>query len=169
MRWMWVDRFISLKKGSYAKAIKNVTLAEEHLHYYSPHYPMMPAPLMLESMAQTAGVLAGYTNDFRHEVILAKVERATFGEPVVPGDQMMVEAELLEAREEGFRLHCRCTVDGREVAAATIMFVNLDRSKVDVAPEGKNFVFTEELVELLRINEAVETETSKTGEARPSR
>jgi 3-hydroxyacyl-[acyl-carrier-protein] dehydratase len=158
MRWMWVDRFLALKKGAYAKAVKNVTLAEEHLHDYSPYYPMMPAPLIIESMAQTGGVLAGYSDDFRHEVILAKIEEASFADPVVPGDQIIIEARLLESREEGCRVGCRCSVDGREVASATIMFVNLDRSKVASAPEG-NFVFTEELVQLLRISEAAEAET----------
>ncbi len=157
MRWMWVDRFLSLKKGAFAKAVKNVTLAEEHLHDFSPYYPRMPAALVIESMAQTAGVLAGYTDDWKHEVILAKIERATFGDPVLPGDQMLVEAELLGVREEGSRLGCRCTVDGREVATATIMFVNLDRSKLVSAPEG-NFVFTEDLMQLLRISEAIEVE-----------
>ncbi len=162
MRWMWIDRFVTLKKGSYAKAIKNVTMAEEHLHDYSPYYPMMPAPLMIESMAQTGGVLAGYSDDFQHDVILAKIERATFADPVVPGDQMVVEAELLESRDEGSRLGCRCTVNGREVAAATIMFVNLSRDKAAApVPEG-NFVFTEELQQLLRIDEAIEA-----GGARP--
>jgi 3-hydroxyacyl-[acyl-carrier-protein] dehydratase len=158
MRWMWVDRFLTLQKGVYARAVKNVTLAEEHLHDYSPYYPMMPAPLMIESMAQTGGVLAGYSNDFRHEVILAKIEEAAFGNPVVPGDQVTVEARLLESREEGCRVACRCSVDGEEVASATIMFVNLDRSKIASAPKG-NFVFTEELVQLLRINEAAEAQT----------
>jgi 3-hydroxymyristoyl/3-hydroxydecanoyl-(acyl carrier protein) dehydratase len=110
---------------------------------------------MIESMAQTGGVLAGFSDDFRHEVILAKIEEATFGRPVVPGDQVTIEARLLESREEGCRVGCRCSVDGEEVAAATIMFVNLDRSKIGSAPEG-NFVFTEELVQLLRINEAAE-------------
>lgn len=162
MRWMWIDRFLTLKKGAYAKAIKNVTLAEEHLHDYSPDYPMMPAVLMIESMAQTGGVLAGYSNDFQHEVILAKIERAAFADPVLPGDQMVVEAELLEARDEGSRLGCRCTVDGREVASAIIMFVNLDRDKAGLIPEG-NFVFTKELQQLLRISEAVEAGESADG------
>jgi 3-hydroxyacyl-[acyl-carrier-protein] dehydratase len=119
---------------------------------------MMPAPLMIESMAQTGGVLAGYSDDFRHEVILAKIEEATFGDPVVPGDRVIIEARLLESREEGSRVGCRCSVDGREVASATIMFANLDRSKIGLAPEG-NFVFTEELVQLLRVSEAAEAET----------
>jgi len=154
MRWMWIDRFLELRKGDCAKAVKNVTMAEEHLHDYSPYYPMMPQPLMIESMAQTGGVLAGYSDDFKHEVILAKIERATFGDPVVPGDRMLVEAKLLEARDEGSRLECRCTVNGAEVAAATIMFVNLDRQKAGLAPD-ENFVFTDELKQLLRIDEAV--------------
>jgi len=157
MRWIWIDKFVEFESGKRAVTIKNVSLAEEHLHDYSPYYPMMPAALVIESMAQTAGVLAGYTDDWKHEVILAKIERATFGDPVLPGDQMLVEAELLGVREEGSRLGCRCTVDGREVATATIMFVNLDRSKLVSAPEG-NFVFTEDLMQLLRISEAIEAE-----------
>jgi len=166
MRWMWIDRFVALRKGAYAKAIKNVTLAEEHLHDYSPHYPMMPATLMIESMAQTGGVLAGYSDDFRHDVILAKIERAQFGDPVLPGDQMVVEAELLESRDEGSRLGCRCTVNGREVASATIMFANLDRNKAGAVPEG-NFVFTEELRQLLHLSEVAE-EGAPPGESGPS-
>ena len=77
-----------------------------------------------------------------------------------------VEAELLESRDEGSRLGCRCTVNGREVASATIMFANLDRNKAGAVPEG-NFVFTEELRQLLHLSEVAE-EGAPPGESGPS-
>ena len=53
MRWFWIDRFVEFVPGSHAKAVKNVTLAEEHLHDHFPGFPVMPGSLMLEGMAQT--------------------------------------------------------------------------------------------------------------------
>src|ERR687898_46307 len=77
MRWFWIDRFIEFESGKTAKAIKNVTLAEEHLHDHYPGFPVMPGSLMLEGMAQTGGILLGEANDFRHIVILAKIPKVT--------------------------------------------------------------------------------------------
>ena len=73
MRWFWIDRFIEFDSGKSAKSIKNVTLAEEHLHDHYPGFPVMPGSLMIEGMAQTGGILLGETHQFRHVVILAKV------------------------------------------------------------------------------------------------
>ena len=64
MRWFWIDRFTELQSGQYAKSIKNVTLAEEHLHDHFPGFPVMPGSLMLEGMAQTGGILLGEKNNF---------------------------------------------------------------------------------------------------------
>src|ERR1700753_2951480 len=64
MRWFWVDKFTEFKSGSHAKAIKNVSLSEDHLHDHLPGFPIMPASLMLEGMAQTGGILLGKVNDF---------------------------------------------------------------------------------------------------------
>ena len=86
MRWFWIDRFIEFESGVQARAIKNVSLAEEHLHDHFPGFPVMPASLMVEGMAQTGGILLGEKNAFEHIVILAKVPKVRFHGWVVPGD-----------------------------------------------------------------------------------
>ena len=75
MRWIFVDRFVTLEKGRYAKAIKNVSMGEEHLHDHFPSYPVMPNTLIIEALAQTGGLLAGHSTDFKEKVILAKIEK----------------------------------------------------------------------------------------------
>ena len=65
MRWYWIDRFIEFESGKRAKAVKNVSLAEEHLHDHFPGFPVMPGSLMIEGMAQTGGILLGEHYRFR--------------------------------------------------------------------------------------------------------
>ena len=101
MRWIWIDRFEELIKGTSARAIKNVTLAEDHLHDHFPGFPVMPASLMLEGMAQTGGILLGDLHDFEHVVILAKVPKVTYHSWAVPGDTLVYDAKLLDERAEG--------------------------------------------------------------------
>jgi 3-hydroxyacyl-[acyl-carrier-protein] dehydratase len=141
MRWFLIDRFICLEKGKRAVALKNVTLGEDHIHDSFPGFPMMPAPLIIESMAQTGGMLAGYTFDFKERVILAKVDRAVFFDFVLPGDQMRLEAELVEIRQEGCRTEGTVTVDGRKIAQIRLMFAHLPAEDA-----GANFVFTREFL-----------------------
>ena len=78
MRWYWIDRFIEFESGRYAKAVKNVSLAEDHLHDHFPHYPMIPNTLVIEGMAQTGGLLVCEHSQFTEKVVLAKVPKAIF-------------------------------------------------------------------------------------------
>src|SRR5512136_1736542 len=94
MRWIWIDKFIEFESGKRAVAIKNLTLAEEHLHDHFPGYPVMPACLMIEGMAQTAGILVGEARDFAEKVILAKIRRAEFAGVARPGQQLRYEATI---------------------------------------------------------------------------
>ena len=77
MRWMWIDRIIELEKSKRCVAIKNVSLAEEVLHDHFPAtdnrqaIPVMPNPLIIEGMAQTAGILVGRRIDGRHGIVAA--------------------------------------------------------------------------------------------------
>ena len=64
MRWFWIDRFVEFVPRKRAKAVKNVSMAEEHLHDHWEAYPIMPASLMIEGMAQTAGILVGEARNF---------------------------------------------------------------------------------------------------------
>ena len=152
MRWIWIDRFIEFESGSRATAVKNVTLAEEHLHDHFPGFPVMPGSLMIEGMAQTGGILLGEANQFRHVVILAKVPHVTFHSWVVPGDTLTYSAKLVDARDEGGTVECVARVGERLVAEAEIMFAHLDPSDPALgAVDQKNFVFNSGLMGVLDV------------------
>ena len=155
MRWFWIDRFVEFESGSHAKAIKNVTLAEEHLHDHFPGFAVMPASLMIEGMAQTGGILLGELNDFRHIVILAKVPKVEFHGWVCPGESIVYSATLAEARDEGGTVNCVAHVGERLVAEAEIMFVHIDQNDKELgAIDQKNFVFSMNLLGILEVGKA---------------
>src|SRR3954468_20061269 len=101
MRWIWIDKFTEFTSRTSATAIKNVTLAEEHLHDLYPAYPIVPNSLIIEGMAQTAGILVGEARGFKEKVILAKIGRATFHRLVRPGDTLIYEAKIDQLSEQG--------------------------------------------------------------------
>src|SRR5919107_4792587 len=101
MRWIWIDKFVEFTSKVSATAVKNVTLAEEHLHDLYPDFPVVPHSLIVEGMAQTAGILVGEARDFKEKVILAKVGRATFHRLVRPGDTTVFPATIDQLSEQG--------------------------------------------------------------------
>ncbi len=155
MRWFWIDRFIEFEAGSHAKAVKNVSLAEEHMHDHFPGFPIMPTSLMLEGMAQTGGILLGKTHEFEHIVILAKVPKITYHSWVSPGESIVYHATLNEARDEGGSVECTAKVGDRLVAEAEIVFVHLDQSDPELGKiDQKNFVFSSGLLDILEVGKA---------------
>ena len=152
MRWFWIDRFVDFKSGRSARAVKNVSLAEEHVHDHFPGYPTHPQSLMIEGMAQTAGVLVGEASDFQEKVILAKISRAKFHGLVVPGDQIIYHAEVVdEIRPEGASIRGTITRGQETIAEIELMFVHLDKNMSGEDFGGENFVFSAEFVKLLRM------------------
>jgi 3-hydroxyacyl-[acyl-carrier-protein] dehydratase len=101
MRWYWIDRFEEFVRGQRATAIKNVTLAEEQFDGYSPGFPLMPGSLIIEGMAQTAGLLVGEMDGFSQKVVLAKIGKAVFHFPVRPGDTLRYRATILDVKPDG--------------------------------------------------------------------
>ena len=85
MRWLWIDRFLEFERGKSARAVKNLSLAEDLFADHFPGYPVMPAALMLEGLAQTGGILVGEANDFKEKVVLAKIVWARFPREAVAG------------------------------------------------------------------------------------
>ena len=153
MRWFWIDRFIEFESGSRAKAVKNVTLAEEHLHDHFPGFPVMPASLMIEGMAQTGGILLGEAGGFEQIVILAKIPKVTFHGVVCPGDTLVYTATLLDKRPEGGTVECQAHVGERLVAEAEIIFAHLDKTDAQLgAIDQKNFVFSTNLMRTLDLD-----------------
>ncbi len=126
MRWFWIDRFESFVHGESACAIKNVSLAEEYLDQLSPGFPLFPSSLVVEGLAQTAGLLAGEVNGFRERVVLAKLSRARFHGLAQPGDTLTYEAVLDDIREDGAIATTRALIDGRVLAEVDLMFAHLD-------------------------------------------
>lgn len=155
MRWYWVDKFIEFNSGESAKAVKNVSLAEEHLHDHFPGFPVMPASLMIEGMAQTGGILLGEKNNFEYNVILAKVPKVEFHSWACPGDQLIYSATLEDARVEGGSVKVTAAVGERLVAEAEIVFVHLTSDDPQLSRiDQKNFVFRMNLLDILTVGKA---------------
>src|SRR6516225_11671023 len=110
MRWIWLDRFLEFQSGKSARAVKNLSLAEDLFADHFPGYPVMPGALLLEGLAQTGGVLVGEANDFREKVVLGKVPSARFHREVLAGEQIVYEVELLHLRPEGAAVKGRVLV-----------------------------------------------------------
>ncbi len=101
MRWYWIDRFLEFESGRRAKAVKNISLAEDHLRDHFPNYPMIPNSLVIEGMAQTGGLLVCEHKDFVEKVILAKIPRARFYSEAVPGDALTYTTTIEYMSDEG--------------------------------------------------------------------
>ncbi len=149
MRWIWIDRFIEFERGKKAAAIKNVSLAEEHLHDHWEAYPIMPVTLMIEGMAQTAGILVGEARGFKEKVILAKVAKAELNELVTPGDQLTYEAEIDTIAPEAASTRGRVLRNGRPIGEIDLMFSHIDRNLAGTEFPEENFVFTGQFERLI--------------------
>ncbi len=149
MRWIWIDRFTEFASGKRARAVKNLSLAEDVFAEHFPGWPVMPAALLLEGLAQTGGILVGEANGFREKVILAKVPRAIFHREVLAGEQVVFDAELLHMRPEGAAVLGKVSAGGAPVGEAEIFFAHLDQSRSKQLFGEHNFVFSGEMKYLL--------------------
>ncbi len=111
--FLLVDRILELEKGKQIVGLKNVTANEEFFQGHFPGQPIMPGVLLLEVMAQVGGVLARKTaeGEGRPTVFLTGIEKAKFRRPVVPGDQLQVEVEVLRRKDPFWKMAGRITVD----------------------------------------------------------
>jgi len=141
MRWIWIDKFIEFQSGKHAVALKNVTLAEEHLHDHFPGFPVMPECLMIEAMAQTAGILVGEAKKFQEKVILAKIKKAVFFDYVKPGDTIKLDAKIESIAPEAAGTNGKITRDGKLVAEIDLMFSHIDKNLAGREFPEENFVF----------------------------
>ena len=150
MRWIWIDKFIEFNSGRDATAIKNVTLAEEHLHDHFPGFGVMPETLMIEAMAQTAGILVGEARNFQEKVILAKIKKAVFHRYVVPGDTLRLHAEIESIAPEAASISGTITCNDKLIANIDLMFSHIDKNLAGKQFPEENFVFTDTFKSLLQ-------------------
>lgn len=112
--FLMVDRVLEIDKGKTIKALKNVSINEPFFEGHFPHRPVMPGVLMLEALAQTAALLAFDAMDAvpTDDMVyyLAGIDNARFKRPVEPGDQLILQAELLRTKVGIFKFKARATV-----------------------------------------------------------
>ena len=149
MRWIWIDKFLEFESGKRAVALKNVTLAEEHLHDHFPGFPVMPECLMIEAMAQTAGILVGEARNFEEKVILAKIKKAAFYHYVRPGDTITLLAEIESIAPEAASTEGEIRRGEDVVARISLMFSHIDKNLAGKRFPEENFVFTDTFCSLL--------------------
>jgi 3-hydroxyacyl-[acyl-carrier-protein] dehydratase len=124
--FLLVDRVIELDPGKSIAAIKNVTINEPFFQGHFPGHPVMPGVLIVEAMAQTAGLLTQLTSQIEGQggsplFYLVKVDNARFSSVVAPGDQLRLEVSLKRLLRGMGLFEARALVDGKPVASCELM------------------------------------------------
>lgn len=119
-----VDRILEMKLGEFAVGLKNVTINEPFFQGHFPIDPIMPGVLILESMAQVGGILAYLTDQDKFEgdlVYFAGLDKVRFRRKVVPGDQLIVKAEVVKRKGKIYKFAAKAYVDDQLAAEANLM------------------------------------------------
>jgi 3-hydroxyacyl-[acyl-carrier-protein] dehydratase len=123
--FLMVDRVLSVEKGKSIQALKNVSINEPFFSGHFPHRPVMPGVLMLEAMAQAAALLSfdtmGVTPDDKTVYYFAGIDGARFKRPVEPGDQLIMDVELMRHKAGIFKFKGVTRVDGNVACEAELM------------------------------------------------
>ena len=146
MRWFWIDRFTEFESGRTATAIKNVSLAEEHLHDHFPGAPMMPNSLVIEGIAQTGGLLVAEHYGFQERVVLAKVARAQFEFSPLPGDTLTYRATIDDIHKDGAIVSGTSHVGQRLQAEVHVVFAHVSETTA-----GKSLFDPASLLAMLKL------------------
>jgi 3-hydroxyacyl-[acyl-carrier-protein] dehydratase len=123
--FLLVDRVTALVRGQYIRGVKNVSITESFFQGHLPNRPVMPGVLIMEALAQACGIL---TLESRGVMLKADsvfyfvgIDKGRFRKPVMPGDQIILKANLLRSLKGIWRFETRAEVDGCEVASAQMM------------------------------------------------
>jgi 3-hydroxyacyl-[acyl-carrier-protein] dehydratase len=132
--FLLVDRVVELVKGEKIVAYKNITGNEEVFNGHFPGAPIFPGVMIVEALAQASGILGFVTTDTTADdgklYLFAGLDKVRFKAPVVPGDQLMLESEVVAVKRHIWRFQTRATVNGKLVCEATLLCAYQDRDKV---------------------------------------
>lgn len=128
--FLLLDRVLELEEGKRCKALKNVTGNEPFFQGHFPGNPIMPGVLIVEAMAQACGIAAfALEKDVANKWLLfAGIDKARFKRPVVPGDQLIIEASYVSHRLNVWQFQGRASVDGRVVSQAEIRVATIEKA-----------------------------------------
>jgi 3-hydroxyacyl-[acyl-carrier-protein] dehydratase len=128
--FLLVDRIVEMEPERVV-GIKQVTHNEPFFQGHFPDFPVMPGVLIVEAMAQTAGVLVLHSMPDRHNklVLLVAIENARFRRPVVPGDTLRMEMKIIKKKASVAKMAGIATVDGHVVAEAEVMCKLADKEE----------------------------------------
>jgi 3-hydroxyacyl-[acyl-carrier-protein] dehydratase len=123
--FLMVDRVLELEPNKYIKAYKNVTTNEEFFLGHFPSKPIMPGVLIIEAMAQASGVLGFKSQEKKprdgYLYYFVGADAVRFKKPVVPGDQLILESEILSVKRGIYKFQCKASVDDKVVSEAVIL------------------------------------------------
>ena len=123
--FLLVDRVMEFREGNYIRGYKNITVNEAVFNGHFPRGPIFPGVMIIEAMAQVSGILGFKTLDKKPEdgfvYLLVGIDKARFRQQVVPGDRLDLEATVAARKQDIWRFECVASVDGQEVASATIL------------------------------------------------
>ena len=125
--FLLVDKIVDLKPGESAIGLKNVTINEPFFQGHFPGQPIMPGVLVVEAMAQVAGVMAFRSGMEGKSVYFMSIDNVKFRRPIVPGDQVMMEIKVLKQRGNVWRFSGNATVDGKLVSEAEFTAMVTDK------------------------------------------
>ena len=120
-----VDRVEAIEPGKNIRAIKNVSINEPFFNGHFPHYPVMPGVLIVEALAQAAGILSfqtmGKLPDDSSVYYFVGIDSARFKRPVVPGDQLVLEVQIARQSRGIWKYTAQATVEGQIATEAELM------------------------------------------------
>jgi beta-hydroxyacyl-ACP dehydratase FabZ len=124
-----VDRVLEMEPGKRIVGLKNVSVNEQFFQGHFPGAPVMPGVLIIESMAQCGALMFLSQLDDRDKKLFyfGAVDKARFRKPVLPGDQLIIECEVLQKRASTVRIKGVAKVDGAVVCEAELLSVMVDR------------------------------------------
>ena len=125
--FLLVDRIIDLQPGKSITGIKNVTFNEPFFQGHFPGQPIMPGVLIIEAMAQVAGVMAFCSGVEGKSVYFMSIEKAKFRRPVVPGDQLKIDIKVLQQRGNVWKFSGDATVEGKLASEADFTAMVTDK------------------------------------------
>ena len=123
-----VDRVVSYEPGKSVTAIKNVTMNEPHFQGHFPGRPLMPGVLIVEAMAQVGGLIVKQMPDLPKGLfVFAGIDSVRFRRPVVPGDQLIINCELISIKRQRFgKVRGEALVEDNLVCSGELMFSLVD-------------------------------------------